>query len=165
MDYLGLDPAKVSQTVEKLNTLLANYHIYYQNLRNFHWNVNGDNFFDLHEQFENLYDDARTKIDDIAERILTLRHEPLSKMSDYLAEAEIEESNILSSDVEMISVILKNHRILIKDIRKIITIADHASDEGTIDMIGSFLADLEKKSWMLDAWRVKKLERTAVTIH
>jgi starvation-inducible DNA-binding protein len=165
MDYLGLDPARVNQTVEKLNKLLSDYHIYYQNLRNFHWNVKGENFFELHEQFEGLYTHARTTIDDIAERILTLRHEPLSKMSDYLAEGEIEESGILSDDVEMVSVILKNHRILIKDMRKIISMADHANDEGTIDMIGSLLEDLEKKSWMLDSWRVRKLEKAALNIH
>ena len=51
MNYLNLDPKKTEATVEQLNVLLADYHIYYQKLRNFHWNVVGENFFDLHEKF------------------------------------------------------------------------------------------------------------------
>ena len=51
MSYLGLDEKKIEATVQELNILLADYHLYYQKLRNFHWNVIGKNFFDLHEKF------------------------------------------------------------------------------------------------------------------
>ena len=71
MNYLGLDKDKTALTVDELNILLADYHLYYQKLRNFHWNVIGKNFFDLHEKFEEMYDDAKLKIDEIAERVLT----------------------------------------------------------------------------------------------
>lgn len=156
MNYLGLDRKEVAKTVDQLNDLLANYHIYYQNLRNFHWNVDGDNFFDLHDKFEELYDDAREKIDEIAERVLTLRLRPVSKMSDYLNRAAIKESDILEDEFKMVETTIENHRILIDNMRKIIRSADKVEDEGTIDMIGGFLADLEKSSWMLDAWKAKK---------
>ena len=158
MNYLGMNRNDVSKTVSQLNLLLANYHVYYQNLRNFHWNVSGENFFDLHHKFEALYDDARAKIDEIAERVLTLRLRPLSKMSDYLNTASISEADGFSNDYEMVDTILGNHQILIENMRSVIRAAEKVEDEGTIDMIGGFLSNLEKKSWMLDAWRVRKEE-------
>ena len=84
MNYLNLDKEKTQNTVNELNILLADYHLYYQKLRNFHWNIVGKNFFDLHEKFEVMYDDAKMKVDEIAERILTLRYQPVSNYSDYL---------------------------------------------------------------------------------
>lgn len=156
MNYLGLDRKDVAKTVDRLNDLLANYHVYYQNLRNFHWNVDGENFFDLHEKFEELYDEAREKIDEIAERVLTLRLRPVSKMSAYLDRAAVKESEIIEDEFKMVETILENHRIIIENMRDVIRYADEVEDEGTIDMIGGFLAELEKSSWMLDAWKAKK---------
>ncbi len=158
MNYLGISKDKTSPVAKSLNILLANYHLYYQNLRNFHWNVEGQNFFDLHEKFEELYDDAHEKIDEIAERILTLRHRPLSRYSDYLSHGSIEEATFLHEDRMMVNTILESHRILIENIRKAIQAASSVGDEGTIDLLGSMLENLEKKSWMLDAWLVGKRE-------
>ncbi len=162
MNYLGLNKEKTNLVVRELNLLLSNYHVYYQNLRNFHWNVKGENFFELHEQFENLYNDAKEKIDDVAERILTLRHSPISQFTKYLDTADVQESPILDDDREMVSAILKDHFIIIANMRKLIEVADDASDEGTIDLIGSALEGLEKESWMLDAWLAKKQKSATV---
>jgi starvation-inducible DNA-binding protein len=158
MNYIGLNEKKVTRTVNDLNRLLSNYHVYYQNLRNFHWNVQGQNFFMLHEKFEEMYNDAREKIDEIAERILTLRHIPLSRMSDYLSMSDLEESTILQDDVDMVDKILQDHEQLIRIMREVMESADDSNDEGTIDLIGGFLENLEKTSWMLDAWRARRLE-------
>ena len=152
MNYLGLDEDRVNATVKELNVLLASYHVYYQNLRNFHWNVTGTNFFELHGKFEELYNDARVKIDEIAERILTLRRKPLSELSDYLEVSMVKEAGMSKRDREMVYALLDNHKNLIVCLRKTIKTADRAGDEGTIDMAGGFLKDLEKMSWMLDAW-------------
>ena len=156
MNYLGLKKEEVAATAKALNKLLANYQLYYQNLRNFHWNITGDDFFDLHDKFEELYEDARLKIDEIAERLLTLRLRPMSNMSEYLDAAEIKEAGKVLDAKEMVGVILENHRILISDMRTIISRAGEVEDEGTIDMVGGFLSAMEKKSWMLDAWRTRQ---------
>lgn len=163
MNYLGLNKEKVDKSVNEMNTLLANYHIYYQNLRNFHWNVSGDNFFALHEKFEALYEDARVKIDEIAERILTLRRRPVSRLSEYLVRTNVEESKVLEDDEDMVDKLLEDHKILISNLREVLKLSADAGDEGSIDMMGGFLENLEKESWMLDAWRTKKLKRKAVT--
>lgn len=159
MSYLGLDEKKTSNTVQELNILLADYHLYYQKLRNYHWNVIGKNFFDLHEKFEELYDDAKIKIDEIAERILTLRYQPTSNLSEYLEKANVKESKSDLSDSQMIKNLLDDHGTILKQMRKVIEIAEKGGDEGTIDLIGAYIRELEKTSWMLDAWKMKTSEQ------
>lgn len=158
MNYLNLDREKLGGTIKQLNTLLANYHIYYQNLRNFHWNVKGVHFFDLHKKFEELYNDAKVKIDEISERILTLRHRPTSRLSEYLDMTSIKEGHGEYTEHQMVEKLLTDHEVLIDNMRKLIKEADKANDEGTIDMVAGFLFDLEKNSWMLDAWISKTTE-------
>ena len=152
MNYLNIKDEKLLPTVLELNNLLADYHIYYQNLRNFHWNILGGNFFELHEKFEELYADARLKIDEIAERILTLRYHPMSNLKDYLKTSSIEEASSKLTDKEMVITILNNHATLLSQMSKVIDKAEKANDEGTIDLIGAYIRELEKSSWMLDAF-------------
>ncbi|MFX0556496.1 Dps family protein [Maribacter sp. CXY002] len=152
MSYLDINSKKVKPVVEELNILLANYNLYYQNLRGFHWNVVGKNFFDLHEKFEELYTDARIKIDEIAERILTLRHHPENRFSAYAKQATIAEKASLISDQDMVSCVLDNHEEILKQMTKVVNKAEDAGDEGTIDLMGGYIGSLEKVSWMLDAW-------------
>lgn len=155
MNYLNLDEKKVGSVVDDLNVLLADYHLYYQKLRNFHWNIIGKSFFDLHEKFEELYDDAKVKIDEIAERILTLRHQPVSNFSDYLKSSNLKESSSDIRDVEMVKILLKDHGTILKQMRKVIKTAEKAGDEGSIDLTGAYIRELEKVSWMLETWVMK----------
>ncbi|MFK7780721.1 Dps family protein [Psychroserpens sp.] len=152
MSYLNMKDEKLIPVVVELNTLLANYHIYYQKLRSFHWNILGENFFDLHNKFEELYTDARTKIDEVAERILTLRHHPMSNLSDYLEISKVKEVSPLKTDRDMVLEILSDHKILLGQMTEVIDKAENASDEGTIDLIGAYIREMEKTSWMLNAW-------------
>ncbi|WP_044397772.1 Dps family protein [Lacinutrix sp. Hel_I_90] len=165
MSYLNIKDEKLIPVVMELNTLLSDYHIYYQKLRNFHWNILGKNFFDLHIQFENMYNDARLKIDEIAERILTLRHHPVSTLSDYLRITSLQETSGLITDQEMILELLSDHKKVLKQMSAIIEKANEAGDEGTIDLIGAYIRELEKTSWMLNAWSKstnEQLERDGV---
>lgn len=152
MNYLQTQEEKIMPTVVSLNTLLADYHIYYQNLRNFHWNILGENFFDLHNKFEELYGDARVKIDEIAERILTLRFHPVSRFSDYIKISNIKEVNSILEDREMVKVLIENHALLLKQMKETINKAEKAGDEGTVDLMGGYMRSLEKETWMLNAW-------------
>ncbi|WP_422859554.1 Dps family protein [Flagellimonas sp. S174] len=152
MNYLNLNEKKLVPVVGELNKLLADYSIYYQNLRAFHWNILGKNFFDLHEKFEELYNEAKVKVDEIAERILTLRYHPISKYSDYIKLSSLSEHNGLIDDKQMVEIILNNHKNILDRMRDVLHHAEEAKDEGTIDMMGGYIAELEKSSWMLDAW-------------
>lgn len=155
MSYLNLDKTKTSTTAKELNILLADYHLYYQKLRNFHWNVVGHNFFELHNKFEEMYEDAKIKIDEIAERILTLRYQPTSNFSAYLKMSSIKESSEDTKDMEMVKDLLSDHGKLLKQMSKVIDTAEKSEDEGTIDLIGGYIGYIEKVSWMLDAWCMK----------
>jgi starvation-inducible DNA-binding protein len=155
MNYLNLNKEKTAKTVFELNLLLADYHIYYQKLRNFHWNILGENFFDLHAKFENMYRDTSEKIDELAERILTLRYQPLSNYSEYLNISNLKEATTDGSDIQMVEMLLKDHILILQQMRSVIKKANEAEDEGTVDLVGSYIKDLEKTSWMLDAWHRK----------
>lgn len=155
MDYLNLNKKENEKTVKELNTLLADYHVYYQKLRNYHWNVVGKSFFNLHVKFEEMYNDAKLKIDEIAERILTLRYQPVSNLSDYLNMASIKETKSDLTDTKMVENLITDHGIIITQMRAVVNVAGEAGDEGTIDLIGAYIRELEKTSWMLDAWRMK----------
>jgi len=143
---------KLLPVVIELNTLLADYNIYYQKLRSFHWNVLGKNFFDLHEKFENMYNEAKVKVDEIAERILTLRHHPVSKFSDYLKLSSLSEASSMITDQEMIDELLNDHKTMLSQMTQVLSKSEDAGDEGTIDLIGAYIRELEKSSWMLNAW-------------
>ncbi|WP_459212442.1 Dps family protein [Aquimarina rhabdastrellae] len=143
-------------TVDALNVLLADYHLHYQKLRNFHWNVKGQNFFQLHEKFEELYEDAKLKIDEIAERILTLRAQPVSNFSDYLQLSNIKEASSDLVDHDMVSAILSDYEILLNQLNTVTKLAEDTEDNGTLDITGTYIGELEKTSWMLHAWNQKK---------
>ena len=158
MSYLNLDKKKTTATAKELNILLADYHLYYQKLRNFHWNVVGHNFFNLHIQFEEMYEDAKVKVDEIAERILTLRFQPTSNFSDYIKMSSIKEASENTKDMDMVKKLLEDHGKLLTQMRKVVDTADEAEDEGTIDLIGGYIGYIEKVSWMLDAWSMKSTD-------
>jgi len=152
MNYLNIDNQKVLPVVSELNVLLADYHVYYQKLRNFHWNILGKNFFDLHNKFEEMYNDTKVKIDEIAERIITLKYHPISKLSDYIDVSKIKESSPLLSDEEMVKEIIEDHKTILEQLGKVVDRADKAKDEGTLDLMGAYIRELEKSTWMLNAW-------------
>ena len=89
---LGLPVKESEELVIELNGLLSNFQMYYQNLRGLHWNIRGKRFFDLHLKFEELYNDLLLKIDEVAERILTLGHTPKHNYADYRTTSKIKES-------------------------------------------------------------------------
>jgi len=160
MNYLGIDENELKRVATGLNELLSSYQIYYQNLRSFHWHIEGQNFFELHAIFEDMYNDAKVKIDDIAERILTLRFYPKGNLSEYLALTQIPEAGNIMGDEEMMKVTLENHKALISQMRAVLELAGEVKDEGTVDLIAGFLGELEKRSWMLDSWKSKRFVQT-----
>ncbi|WP_435254879.1 Dps family protein [Tenacibaculum sp. A30] len=159
MNYLNMQSENILPVAKELNQLLADYHVYYQKLRNFHWNIVGKNFFELHEKFEEMYVDARSKIDEIAERILTLQYHPISRYSRYLKIATISEESPFQTDSDMVYILLDDHKTLLTQMSTVIKKAEEAGDEGTIDLIGGYIASLEKTSWMLSAWTKSTVEQ------
>ena len=137
VNAIGLNSAKSDDIVKSLNTLLSSYQIQYMNARGFHWNIKGRNFFELHVKFEEIYNLLLLKVDEIAERILTLDGAPLHAFSDYLEVSEIKEAKGISDGVTAVENILAGYSTLIKKQREILNQAGDAGDEGTASLMGN----------------------------
>ena len=143
---------EVSQIAEDLNTLLANYMVFYQNTRGFHWNIKGDKFFEMHAKFEELYNDLLLKIDEIAERILTLGKQPLHTFEDYITNAEIKPVKNVSDADKSVRSILSSFEILLGLQRSLLKKTEEADDEGTNAMMSDYIREQEKLIWMYNAY-------------
>ncbi|WP_295771132.1 DNA starvation/stationary phase protection protein [uncultured Mucilaginibacter sp.] len=147
---ISLNEQEVKPVVDHLNELLANYHIHYQKLRGCHWNVKGPSFFTLHVKFEELYTEALTFIDELAERILTLGKPPYSTFAEYIQTSQIIEINTIGmKDTDMVKALIADMAALIEMERNILDITSDAGDDGTNDMINRFMQYKEKNTWML----------------
>lgn len=149
---IGLEITESKVLVEKLNDLLANYQIYYQNLRNFHWNVSGLNFFELHSKFEELYNAANLAVDEIAERILTLGARPLSSYQEYIDTASIKEAKEIKDPLKMVETVRSNMNTLLQLERETLEAAGASGDEGTASLMSDYITAKEKVVWMLSAY-------------
>lgn len=149
---LGLDLKKTEILTAELNILLANFQVYYQNLRGLHWNIRGKRFFDLHIKFEELYNDSQLKIDLIAERILTLGGRPLHTFEDYIKNNKLYVGKDISKDEEAVNLVVNSLAQLLKIERVILKQSDEALDEGTNSMMSDFIKEQEKTIWMMKAW-------------
>jgi starvation-inducible DNA-binding protein len=145
---IGLDKNYSQQLAEKLNTLLAHYSIFYQNTRGFHWNIKGDKFFELHVKFEELYNDLLLKIDEVAERILTLGHTPMHNYSQYSKLSAIKESKLVADGTEAVKEILESFKVILILQREILEISEKDSDEGTNALMSDYIKTQEKLVWM-----------------
>ncbi|HOM63248.1 MAG TPA: DNA starvation/stationary phase protection protein [Dysgonamonadaceae bacterium] len=152
LDYTQLEAKTAKNVAEELQTLLADFQVFYTNMRGFHWNVKGRGFYQLHELFEKMYDDAAEKIDEIAERILMLGEVPAHNFSHYLKASQIKESGVVSDPDEIVKLILESLKILISQERKVLDLAAEGSDEVTVAMISDFLTEQEKSVWMLTSY-------------
>ncbi|MBQ4813899.1 DNA starvation/stationary phase protection protein [Pseudoalteromonas luteoviolacea] len=149
---IGLDAQKSQQLVESLNTLLSSYQIQYMNARSFHWNIKGREFFELHVKFEEIYNQLLLKVDELAERILTIEGTPLHAFSDYLSISEISEAKGVQNGPEAVAILLDGFTQLIKTQRAILAQASDAEDEGTASLMSDYITEQEKLVWMLKAY-------------
>ena len=158
LNYLNLNENCVANVVVALQSLLADFQVYYTNLRGFHWEIKGRGFFVLHEKFESMYDDTASKIDEIAERILTLGGTPENKFSEYLKVARVAEVSGVSSSREAVENILETYKHFIAEERNLIALAEEANDVVTADMLTGYLKEQEKMIWMLVAFSTRSCE-------
>ncbi|MBS1572302.1 MAG: DNA starvation/stationary phase protection protein, partial [Bacteroidetes bacterium] len=140
---IGLQKENCIEIAEKLNLLLANYSIFYQNTRGAHWNIKGDQFFTLHPKFEELYNNLILKIDAIAERILTLGATPNHNYSDYLKVSDIKESKEVTDGTKCVENILDSLQRVINLQRVILDVTAEANDEGTNSLMSDYITEQE----------------------
>lgn len=147
----SVHPAKSAceKVVEKLNTLLADSYLLYVKTQNFHWNVEGGRFYQLHAFFEEQYTALSKGIDEIAEQLRALGVRPLSSMRQFLKESQLVESEGRLSEEEMLQALVEDHEAIISSLSSAIEAAHKARDEATADLFIQRLREHQKFSWML----------------
>jgi starvation-inducible DNA-binding protein len=132
--------------------LLADEYVLYTKTRNAHWNIQGQNFIELHKFFENQYQTLDIIIDDVAKRVRALGHFALGSLKDFIAVTRLSEYNHeFTNQNHIISSLLEDHETLIRSLRKDITATAEHRDLGTANFMTRLLEQHEKMSWMLRA--------------
>jgi len=152
MNAIGLNTDKSSELIFGLNELLADYQVFYMNVRGFHWNIKGKKFFELHVKFEELYDDLALKIDEVAERILMLGGSPLHTFDDYTSLSEVKKLKNVSDAEGTVQGVLDGLQTILVKQREILDLSDGADDEGTNALMSDYIREQEKLVWMYSAF-------------
>lgn len=152
LNDIGIDKVLSENLSKSLNTLLADFQVFYMNTRGFHWNIKGVQFFELHIKFEELYSLLVIKIDEIAERIQTIGFVPFHSFESYLKNSTIKPVENVSDGVKAIEHIVTSLASLIKSEREVMTLANEANDEGTSALMSDYIREQEKLVWMYKAY-------------
>ncbi len=138
---------------EGLKRLLADSYTLYLQTHNFHWNVTGKQFRELHVMFEEQYNEMALAVDEVAERIRTLG---LAAPGTYKAFAElsaIKEVDGVPSSSEMVDILTQGHEQVVRTAREVLKIAQSADDESSASLVSDRMRVHEKTAWMLRALR------------
>jgi len=149
---LGFAKKDTAELTKEINLLIATYHVHYQKLRNFHWNVVGSDFFDLHEKFEELYNFSKINIDDLAERVRVFGEKPMARLDEYLKYSKISEPANGLKPRQMVDEILTDFEILLTQMITVLDLANECGDVSTINLLNNIVNKTEKYYWMFNVW-------------
>jgi len=147
-------PAKSSQqAAEKLNKLLADEFVLYTKTRNYHWNVEGSNFMEMHKFYENLYAELEEVIDVVAERIRSIGHYSQGRLKDFIQLTNLQEQDYTSDQKKQLQNLLEDHETIIRYLRReIATFNDKLKDQGNGDLLTGLMKQHEKWAWFIRSY-------------
>lgn len=148
---IGIGPEDREQVANHLKRLLADTYTLYLQTHNFHWNVTGSQFRDLHLMFEEHYTELAVAVDDIAERIRTLGIVAPGTYSAFAALTSIEEVENVPVAKNMVSILNRSHEAVVRTCREALKVAQKADDESSVALISDRMRIHEKTAWMLRA--------------
>lgn len=149
---IGLDPTTRSRVIDSMQRVLADEVALYLKTRNFHWNVEGHEFFALHKLFESQYEQLDVIMDDTAERIRALGGYAAGSLSEFSKLSRIPDINGMKrSDPEarMELLLLRDHELVIRELRMLVDAFQSWADSGTQDFVTGVMEKHEKMAWML----------------
>lgn len=150
---IGINAAAREEIAEGLKRLLADSYTLYLQTHNFHWNVTGPQFRELHLMFEEHYTEMATAVDDIAERIRTLDVAAPGTYKAFAKLSSIEEVEGVPSAAEMVDLLTQGHEQVVKTGRALLKLAQDAEDESSAALVSDRMRIHEKTAWMLRATR------------
>ena len=141
-----------SNKLDLLKKSLANVYGLYLKTQNYHWNVKGSDFYQLHIFLEDQYKGLAETVDDLAERIVTLKDKAPGSFAEFQSIMTIDEAptSVLPAD-KMISDLLSSYHTTVEVLRSVLPHCEADTDAGTEDLISSIIGGLEKQAWMLRA--------------
>ncbi|MBU2965353.1 Dps family protein [Amphritea sp. 2_MG-2023] len=148
---IGINKQDRTAISDGLKRLLADSYTLYLQTHNFHWNVTGLQFRELHLMFEEQYTELAVAVDDIAERIRTLDVPAPATYKEFAKLSSIEEVEGVPSSAEMVALLTKGHEQVIRTARQVLKIAQDADDESTASLVSDRMRLHEKTAWMLRA--------------
>ncbi|MCC4831659.1 MULTISPECIES: Dps family protein [unclassified Shewanella] len=148
---IGISKENRAEIAYGLKRLLADSYTLYLQTHNFHWNVTGLQFRELHLMFEEHYTELATAVDDIAERIRTLDEPAPGTYKEFAELSSIIEVDGVPTSIEMVKLLTKGHEQVIKTARSVLKIAQEADDESTASLVSDRMGIHEKTAWMLRA--------------
>lgn len=151
LEITGLKKEVVAKEVESLKILLADLQVFYTNLRGFHWHIQGPRFFELHKEFENMYDGISEYVDEVAERLLQLDVTPENRYSEVLKVSEVKEVSNFTTLEQIMPNLFETYKLIIARERELLELSDEAGDDVTNGFIAGKLEEQEKLMWMLTA--------------
>lgn len=138
--------------VQAVNQQIANFNVLYVKLHNYHWYVKGPHFFELHEKFEELYNEVTSDMDALAERLLGLGEKPVATMKEYLELSSVQEASGNETTEEMVAQVAADLKKVSTELQTVAELADKAEDVPTSDMLVGMIESFEKHAWMLRAY-------------
>jgi len=146
---IGIEKKDLDHSIKSLTNVLANEMIIYTKTRNFHWNVSGHSFMEIHELFEAQYTELAFMVDEVAERIMKLGGRAIGTMQEFLNHTTLNDTTKAIERDEMISELLANHEQITSEIRDLITEIDETNDYGTSDFLTGLALKHETSAWKL----------------
>jgi len=148
---IGISEADRVKIAEGLKRLLADSYTLYLQSHNFHWNVTGPQFRELHLMFEEHYTELATAVDEIAERIRTLGVPAPGTYQSFAALSSIKEVEGVPAAKEMVEILTGGHERVVKTCREVLALAQEGNDESTAALVSDRMRIHEKTAWMLRA--------------
>lgn len=150
---IGIPENHLQPLATMLNTLLADEYVLYTKTRNYHWNVTGPSFMELHKLLEGQYEELATIVDDTAERSRAIGHYAVGTLRQVLALTRLTEDEQPVNAKQMLQNLLNDHETIIRILRNDITVsADQYKDAGTSDFFTGLLKQHEKIAWILRSY-------------
>lgn len=146
---IGINADDRAKIANGLKVLLADSYTLYLQTHNFHWNVTGPKFRDLHLMFEEHYNELALAVDEIAERIRTLGVAAPGTYKAFAGLSSIEEIEGVPSPEEMVKLLTSGHEKVVKSCRSVLKSAQDAEDESTASLVSDRMRIHEKTAWML----------------
>ena len=151
--HLGILETHLQPVAEQLNRLLADEVILYIQTRNYHWNVEGPNFNEMHSFYEGQFKELDEIMDQIAERIRAIGHYTEARLVDYLKLTNLVEPPYTNLQTDQLQFLLAAQETIISNLRRLIPVfADQHKDIGSSDFITQLLGKHEKMAWMVRSY-------------